>query len=180
MLRPVGYPAIAVAGVGLVASLVIILAALAGWRDSGAVVSIAMFMTLFISMGVMILLMNSGFGNLSQCQVMKLIQGACPKWMQVGGKILMLVGVLAMLGSAIEGGMDWSDDLEGFLALFLGGFGVMMHNASIVSIYGATHLKESLERSRRQSGHQIPLGAKFCPECGERADPESARIRKTL
>jgi hypothetical protein len=164
-----------VAGVGLVASLVIILAALAGWRDSGAVVSIAMFLITVISMLAMILVMNSGFENLSQRQVMKLIQEACPKWMQLGGKILMLVGVLAMLGSAIEGGMEWSDDLEGFPALFLGGFGVMMHSASIVSIYGATHVKESLERSRCQSSHQIPLGAKFCPECGERASPDRTR-----
>jgi hypothetical protein len=176
MLRLVGYPTIVVSSVGLVASLLIILAAFTGWRDSGAVVSIAMSLIIVISMLVMILVMNSGFENLSQRQVMKLVQESCPKWMQVGGKGLLLLGVLAFLGAAIENGMAEASDFEGFPALFLGGFGTVIHSQAIVSIYGAMQLQENLARSQCKFGHQIPLGAKFCPECGEKASPDSQPI----
>jgi len=180
MLKLIGYPAIVVSSVSLVASVGIMLAALAGWHDSEDVVLLTMILSIIVPMGAMILVFNTEFENLSQRQVMKLVWEVCPKWMQLSGKSLIAVGFLAFLGEVALGAPGSSAEEGGWAALSLGAFGLVIHSHAIVSIFGAMQLQENLARSRCQSGHQIPLGAKFCPDCGERADPESTRIRKTL
>ncbi len=176
MLKLIGYPAIVVSSLSLVASLAIILAAPTGWIDSEDVVLLAMILSIVVPGGAAILIVNTEFENLSQRQVMKLSWELCPRWMRLLGRILIAMGFLAFLGEVAVGAIGTSSETEGSTALSTGGFGLVIHAWAIVLIYGAMQLQENLARSRCKFGHEVPLGAKFCPECGERANPEGARL----
>ena len=157
----------AVAAVGAAASLLALLLAVSGmgtltfWH---AAVGVAMLVVTMVGMLALQLTLQFKVGGR---EMGKLLRDGCPKpirWSLYG---LSLVGLALWFALGFR---NYQAPPGGMSSLMSGAFGLFVFPASFASLYSYYRMRPELSR-KCSSGHHLPLGAKFCPECGEGVRP---------
>lgn len=86
-----------------------------------------------------------------------------PAWLRRLSVGLSLTGLVLVLGLSVTA---YEPVKGGVSYLMAGAFGLFLFPAAFVSFFSYAERRAELSR-RCSRGHELPLGAKFCPECSE-------------
>lgn len=159
---------IVLATVGAVASLVGLTLGYAGVREMPAALAALLGILLVPTLAGLFVVSVGGLGELPHKQRTKMMYTGCPPWLRRLVYGLMIFGAVSLFGRfALEArGLAPALDV-GFPSVTFSSFGLIVFSSGVGQMVSFLVLRARLDASRCPRGHPVPLGARFCPTCGE-------------
>jgi hypothetical protein len=161
------YPFLALASAGLVASLILHLAALLGNASPFSRFGSSLFWVLFAVWLPTIFVMNRLTRDFKQKEIWKAALRGCPKvmqwalWIVFGYSWLGALGLPFLLGGGRDSPANSARSASGVLLAF--------YAVAACVLYSATRAEKLDQSTRCLNGHHISPLAKYCEECGASA-----------
>jgi hypothetical protein len=158
------YPFLALASAGLVASLILHLAALLGNAGPFSRFGDSLFWVLFVVWLSTIFVMNRLTRDFKQKEIWKAALRGCPKvvqwalWIVLGYAWLGALGFPLLLGGGRDSPANSARSVSGVLLAF--------YALAACVLYSATRAEKLDQNARCLNGHHISPLAKYCEECG--------------
>lgn len=93
----------------------------------------------------------------------KFVQSGCPKGVRWLANGLSICGFVVWIGLGVRGYVPPRGEVS---TLLTGALGLILFPGAFSTFFSYLRIRPQLLRDC-SSGHRLPLGARFCPECGE-------------
>jgi hypothetical protein len=156
-----GLMALAVAGT--LASILALALGVGGLEAVSFEVALPGFVVGFVTAGALLtvhLILQSRVGVSG---TRKYVQSGCPKGLRWLANGLGLCGLVVWVGLGVRG---YEPPSDGVSTLLTGALGLFLFPGAFSTFFSYLRIRPELLRACSR-GHRVPLGARFCPECGE-------------
>jgi len=148
---------------GSAASLLALFSALAGMGTLSTWHAAVMLICGTVTLSGLLVLQLSAQGRLPGREVKKLLWEGSPRWLRWLTTAVILASLALWLGIGLGG---YEPPGDGLSSLIAGALGLLVFPAAFTQAWSCLRRRDALNR-RCSNGHQVPLGARFCPSCGE-------------